>query len=48
MTREEFAALAASKIILLDGATGTELIKRGLPSGACPEAWLLDNPDAIL
>ena len=48
MTREEFAALAAKKIILLDGATGTELIKRGLPNGVCPEAWLLDNPDTIL
>jgi 5-methyltetrahydrofolate--homocysteine methyltransferase len=47
MTRTEFAALAARKIIVLDGATGTELIKRGMPGGVSPEAWVLENPGAI-
>lgn len=32
---------------MLDGATGTELIKRGMPSGACPEGWILEHPDVI-
>ena len=35
------------RIIILDGATGTELQKRGLPSGACPEKWVLEHPEAI-
>ncbi len=33
--------------LILDGATGTELIKRGMPRGACPEAWVLENPEVI-
>lgn len=31
--------------IILDGATGSELIARGLPTGVCPEEWILNNPD---
>ena len=34
-------------IFLLDGATGTELQKRGLSKGVCPEKWVLENPDAL-
>ena len=33
---------------LLDGATGTELVKRGYPGGGCAEAWALEHPEAIL
>ena len=33
MTRDEFRAMAASRLIRLDGATGTELAKRGMPGG---------------
>jgi 5-methyltetrahydrofolate--homocysteine methyltransferase len=33
--------------LILDGATGTQLQKNGLPSGACVEKWALDNPDTI-
>ena len=36
-----------SKVFILDGATGTELMKRGMPAGACPETWILEHPDAI-
>ena len=32
---------------ILDGATGTALMKRGMPSGACTEEWVLANPDAL-
>lgn len=32
------------RCVVLDGATGTELQKRGMPPGTCPEAWCLDNP----
>ena len=34
--------------LLLDGATGTALIKAGMPTGVCPEEWILENPEAIL
>ena len=36
-----------NQILILDGATGTELHKLGLPAGVCPEEWILSNPDAI-
>lgn len=48
MTRSEFKSLAIQRILRLDGATGTELAKRGMPAGVCPEAWILDNPGAII
>ena len=34
--------------VLLDGATGTEMLRRGMPSGSCTDLWLLDHPDAIV
>ncbi len=34
--------------LCLDGATGTELIKAGMPSGVCPEQWILSHPNEIL
>lgn len=36
-----------NEILILDGATGTELHKLGLPPGVCPEEWILSHPDAI-
>ena len=36
-----------NKVFILDGATGTELHKLGLPPGVCPEEWILSNPEAI-
>ncbi|MEM7273224.1 MAG: betaine--homocysteine S-methyltransferase [Actinomycetota bacterium] len=39
--------LAAKGFALMDGATGTELFKRGLESGDPPETWNLDHPDRI-
>ena len=33
--------------LVLDGATGTELFRRGLQSGDPPEAWNVDRPDVI-
>lgn len=32
--------------VILDGATGSELMKRGLPSGVCQEKWITENPEA--
>ncbi|MFA6817010.1 MAG: homocysteine S-methyltransferase family protein, partial [Lentisphaeria bacterium] len=47
MTRKEFRQLAEKKIMILDGATGTELIRYGMPGGVCPEQWILEHPDVI-
>lgn len=34
--------------LLLDGATGTNLYKAGMPSGVCVEEWVLEHPQVIL
>ena len=34
--------------LLLDGATGTQMQLRGMPSGSCTDLWILEHPDAIL
>jgi 5-methyltetrahydrofolate--homocysteine methyltransferase len=39
--------LAQQRTVLLDGAMGTELIKKGLSSGACPEMWNIEKPDLV-
>ena len=48
MTREEFAALCAGKPVLLDGATGSNLLLRGRPRGGCAEQWVLDHPEVLI
>lgn len=48
MKREDFKKLANEQILILDGATGTNLQKQGMPSGVCPEKWILDNPDKLV
>ncbi len=35
------------KPFLLDGATGTYLMQRGLLMGECPEAWACDHPEIV-
>ncbi len=47
MTRNDFRQLIESRIIILDGATGTELAKRGMPQGVSPEYWVFENPAVI-
>ena len=34
--------------IFLDGATGSNLLKRGMPSGVCPEKWILENKEVLI
>jgi len=43
MTKREFSDLCEKRILLLDGATGTNLQKAGMPTGVCPEQWILEN-----
>ena len=47
LTKEEFQSLAA-KGLLLDGATGSNLQKAGMPKGCCTEQWILSNPQALI
>jgi len=39
--------LNSDRVIVSDGAMGTMLQDAGLPAGASPEAWLLENPDPV-
>ena len=48
MTKIEFAQLMKQGPILLDGATGTNLMSAGMPIGVCPEAWILEHPEVLL
>jgi methionine synthase (B12-dependent) (EC 2.1.1.13) len=48
MTRKKFRDLFEKGIVILDGATGTQLFRRGMPPEACPEKWAADNPEALM
>ena len=48
MTKQQFRDYCRDRYILLDGATGSNLIKKGMPSGVCPEQWILEHPDALV
>ena len=46
MTKQEFQELAQN-IVLLDGATGSNLMAAGMPKGVCTEEWVLAHKDVI-
>lgn len=48
LTKEEFHRLIAGGVCLLDGATGSNLMKAGMPRGGCTEAWVLENPEPLV
>ena len=48
MTKKTFVErLQAGEILVSDGATGTNLQKRGLPSGVTAEQWVIEKPNQI-
>lgn len=47
MTRQEFLEKAKEHVILLDGATGSNLRKAGMPVGISSEEWVLKNPEVL-
>ena len=47
LTREEFHARLGN-CCLLDGATGSNLMKAGMPRGCCTEQWILAHPEALV
>ena len=48
MKKKEFGQMTESGLTLLDGATGSNLRKMGMPVGICAEKWALENSDAAL
>ena len=46
--KEDFTKLLINKPLILDGATGSNLQKVGMPRGCCTEAWILDHPDTLV
>jgi 5-methyltetrahydrofolate--homocysteine methyltransferase len=48
LTKQALHDLAAKGPVLLDGATGSNLMKAGMPRGCCTEEWVLANPEALV
>ena len=48
MTRKAFREMIGQKIVILDGATGSNLQRAGMPTGVCPEQWILEHPQALI
>lgn len=48
MTVETLYNILQEDVLILDGATGTELQKKGMPKGVCPEKWIIENPNALI
>lgn len=48
MNKQEFQALVKGRLLFLDGATGSNLQKKGMPSGVCPEKWILEHRDIMI
>jgi 5-methyltetrahydrofolate--homocysteine methyltransferase len=44
---ETIRRLVSSGPVVTDGAWATQFFERGLPPGACPEAWNLSEPDKV-
>jgi 5-methyltetrahydrofolate--homocysteine methyltransferase len=42
--KDNLSKILTKRVVMLDGATGTELYKHGMPAGVCPEEWCLENP----
>ncbi len=47
MNKNEFRRLCDGRFVILDGATGTELVKRGMPTGVSPELFACDHPEIV-
>lgn len=47
MTKKEFREFVNKGPIILDGATGTNLMAAGMPIGVCPEAWILEHKEVL-
>ena len=48
MTKQELQDLFQKGQIILDGATGSNLMAKGMPMGVCPEDWIYHHKEAIV
>ena len=48
MTRKDFAARTAQGPLILDGATGSNLMDAGMPRGVSTELWILEHPEILM
>ena len=48
LTTSQLHEKIASGLHLLDGATGSNLRKAGMPREACTESWVLSHPDVLM
>lgn len=48
LTKQQFLDRIDQGILLLDGATGSNLMKAGMPRGCCTEEWIINHPEAII
>ena len=48
MNKYEFQQFLNESIRYLDGATGSNLMKAGMPAGVCPEKWILEHREICL
>ena len=48
LTKKEFYEVISGGVCLLDGATGSNLQKMGMPKGCCTEEWILSNPEKLV
>ncbi len=48
MTKQEFREFIKDRMVFLDGATGSNLMLRGMPGGVCPEKWIMENTQVLI
>ena len=48
MTKQDFQQRMEQGILLLDGATGSNLLKAGMPRGVCTEQWIAEHPKPLI
>lgn len=47
MDRESFKEFIAGGPVILDGASGTQMQEKGMPSGVCPDVFAIGHPDML-
>jgi len=48
LTKEQLHEKIAAGLTFLDGATGSNLRKAGMPNGVCTETWVLEHPEILM
>ncbi len=48
LSKEQLHKKISTGVRFLDGATGSNLMKAGMPRGSCTEHWVLSHPDSLI